>query len=330
MLWVISQHPGQDLGLRYPKPAYGQTPHSRFEEIFAEIFVAGSDLSQQIGQAHGAFQYLRAKNTRPYLAGRTRHGRACANKNRQWRAMQRQGGIILGWLANPPFPILSAIGTGYPHTCLKLHRRAPRLQSPHCKVFSGRRFTHLPELPVRTTPLPACGRVRQSTLPVRKRSRAHRSNLVRAAETIAESRLGAQNRNIQELERLTIGVNEAIYTQFLNGDDQSFSSYPLSERLKMLLASISSPISSADRYPSCRDRRPPGAAPRLRAERGQQTLANIAEIIPLAKQGSLLRAIAHNQAQTSVLGINQLTSGYFVRLEYYWPRKTFPEAEREV
>jgi hypothetical protein len=63
-------------------------------------------------------------------------------------------------------------------------------------------------------------------------------------------------------------------------------------------------------------------------ERGQQILANIAEIIPLAKQGSLLRAISHNQSQTVVLGINQLTTGLFLALERF-AQKTFAEAERE-
>ncbi len=63
-------------------------------------------------------------------------------------------------------------------------------------------------------------------------------------------------------------------------------------------------------------------------ERGQQILASIAEIIPLAKQGSLLRAISHNQAQTVVLGINQLTTGLFRALERF-AQKAFAEAERE-
>jgi hypothetical protein len=80
--------------------------------------------------------------------------------------------------------------------------------------------------------------------------------------------------------------------------------------------------------PQLRDR--PTSRPRYAAgaERGQQILANIAEIIPFSKQGSLLRAIAHNQAQTSVLGINQLTTGLFRALEYY-AQKAFPPAERD-
>jgi hypothetical protein len=63
-------------------------------------------------------------------------------------------------------------------------------------------------------------------------------------------------------------------------------------------------------------------------DRGQQILANIAEIIPLSRQGSLLRAIAHNQAQTAVLGINQLTTGLFRALESFAEHNT-GETERE-
>ncbi len=50
---------------------------------------------------------------------------------------------------------------------------------------------------------------------VRESQRKHRSDLIRAAETIAESRLSAQSRSVQELERLTIGTNEALYEGFL-------------------------------------------------------------------------------------------------------------------
>jgi len=63
------------------------------------------------------------------------------------------------------------------------------------------------------------------------------------------------------------------------------------------------------------------------AERGQRILAGIAETIPLARQGSLLRAIAHNQAQTAVLGVNQLTTGLFRALDRY-TQKAFADGEK--
>jgi len=96
---------------------------------------------------------------------------------------------------------------------------------------------------------------------------------------------------------------------------------------RMLSGFTSFPISSvgpaAIAGPS--DFRP---TPGTGTERGQQILAGIAETIPLSKQGSLLRAIAHNQAQTVVLGINQLTTGLFRAVERF-AQKSFVEAERE-
>jgi hypothetical protein len=51
---------------------------------------------------------------------------------------------------------------------------------------------------------------------VRETQLEHRENLIRAAESIAESRMSAQSRIIQELERLTIGTNEALYEGFMS------------------------------------------------------------------------------------------------------------------
>jgi hypothetical protein len=50
---------------------------------------------------------------------------------------------------------------------------------------------------------------------------------------------------------------------------------------------------------------------------GNRILERIAETIPLSRYGSLLRAIAHNQAQTAVLGVNQLTTGLFRALDIF-------------
>jgi hypothetical protein len=58
--------------------------------------------------------------------------------------------------------------------------------------------------------------------------------------------------------------------------------------------------------------------------RGHQILEKIAETIPLSKYGSLLRAIAHNQAQTAVLGLNQLTTGMFRAFRLFASRH-YPE-----
>ncbi len=71
--------------------------------------------------------------------------------------------------------------------------------------------------------------------------------------------------------------------------------------------------------------------PRRRAaagrDRGQQIVASVAEMIPLSKQGSMLRAISHNQAQTAILGVNRPTTGLFRALNT--TPKAMPESERE-
>jgi hypothetical protein len=155
----------------------------------------------------------------------------------------------------------------------------------------------------------------------------HRADLIRAAESIAESRMSAQSRNVRELERLTVGANEALFEGFLAELTDNFRHILYGREEDVVGIHIISYF-IARSIPQLRDRPTSRNAPEAGAERGQQILANIAKIIPLAKQGSLLRAIAHNQAQTMVLGVNQLTSGLFRALERF-AQKTFVEAERE-
>jgi len=162
---------------------------------------------------------------------------------------------------------------------------------------------------------------------VRESQRNHRNDLIRAAEALTESRLGAQSRSVQELERLTIGSNEALYESFLEELTDNFRHILYGQEEDVIgIHAISYFIGRS--LPQLRDRSTSRRTASTGAERGQQILANIAEIIPLSKQGSLLRAIAHNQAQTVVLGINQLTTGLFRALERF-SQKNFAEAERE-
>ena len=162
---------------------------------------------------------------------------------------------------------------------------------------------------------------------VRESQRDHRNDLIRAAETIAESRLSTQSRSVQELERLTIGTNETLYEGFLEELTDNFRHILYGREEDVIGIHIISYFIGRS-SPQLRDRPTSRRTPGTGAERGQQILANIAEIIPLPKQGSLLRAIAHNQAQTVVLGINQLTTGLFRALERF-AQKSFAEAERE-
>ncbi len=305
-----------------------QSPHSRFEEMLAEIFIAGSDLSQQISQAHGAYQYLKAKyNLQMWLAD---HGvtEAVRVKIGSGEPMQRQGGYYSQIAGRPAFPRHKANRRRFSaYLPAAAQKSTAYAVTPLQGIFLGgdlRTFQGCLSEQLRYIAVDDLANLLHH---VRQTQQSHRNNLVRAAETIAESRLGTQSRTIQELERLTIGVNDPIYAGFLEELTGHFRHILYGRPEDVIGIHIISYFIGRS-MPQLRDR--PTSRPRYAAgaERGQQILANIAEIIPFSKQGSLLRAIAHNQAQTSILGINQLTTGLFRALEYY-AQKAFPEAERD-
>ncbi|MFN2196758.1 MAG: pyridoxal phosphate-dependent aminotransferase [Anaerolineales bacterium] len=305
-----------------------QSPQSRFAEMFAEIFIAGSDLSQQISQAHGAYQYSKAKyDIQTWLA---EHGVAEAVRIKlgSGEAMQRQGGYYSQAAGRPGFPRFKNSRRRFSaHLPAAAQESTKYAVTPLQGVFLGgdlRTYQSCISEQLRYLPVDELANLLYH---VREAQIAHRSNLVRAAETITESRLGAQSRSIQELERLTMGVNDTIYAGFLKELTENFRHilYGLPEDV-IGIHIISYFIGRS--MPQLRDRPTSRRRPASDAERGQQILADLVEIIPLASQGSLLRAIAHNQAQTSVLGINQLTTGLFRALDFY-VEKAFPEAERE-
>jgi hypothetical protein len=132
---------------------------------------------------------------------------------------------------------------------------------------------------------------------------------------------------MQELERLTVGTSEVLYDEFLNELTDNFRHILYGRDEDVVGIHIISYFIGRS-IPQLRDRPTSRRTAGTGTERGQQILASIAEIIPLAKQGSLLRAISHNQAQTVVLGINQLTTGLFRALERF-AQKSFAEAECE-
>jgi aspartate/methionine/tyrosine aminotransferase len=305
-----------------------QSPQSRFEEIIAEVFIAGSDLSQQISQAHGAFQYLKAKNSiQTWLA---KHGvvEAVRVKLGSGEPMQRQGGYYSEVAGQYAFPQLRNHRHRFSrHLPEAAQKSTEYAVTPLQGVFVGgdlRTFQSCLSEQLRFLPVDEYASLLHH---VQEAQQEHRRDLVRATETIAESRLGAQNRNIQELERLTIGVNDPLYDGFLQELTKHFRHILYGHTEDVIGIHIISYFIGRS-MPQLRDRPTSRSRSVASGYKEQQILANIAEIIPFAKQGSLLRAIAHNQAQTSVLGINQLTTGLFRALEYY-AQNSFSEAECE-
>jgi len=305
-----------------------QSSQERFKEIIAEVFIAGSDLSQQVSQANAAHLYRKAKyDTHSWLA---EHGvvDAVRIKLGSGEPMQRQGGYYS----------VAAGREAFGKTEEDRRRFLTNLPA------AARRSTAFAVTPLQGAFLGGDLRTLQSNISeklrflrardfvgfhhhIRETQHSHREDLIRAAETIAESRLGSQNRSLQELKRLTVGKNEALMSDFLTELTDNFRHILYGREEDVVGIHIISYFIGRS-MPQLRDRPSSRRTPGSGVERGQQILANIAEIIPFAKQGSLLRAISHNQSQTMILGINQLTTGLFRALERFTHRN-FPEAERE-
>lgn len=306
----------------------GQTPQDRFAEFMAEVFVAGSDLSQQVSQAAGAHLYLKAKYEVQTWLAKQGVAEAVRIKLGSGEPMQRQGGYYSRVAGRPVFLHSEANQRRFTsHLPAAARRSTAYAVTPLQGVFLGgdlRTFQSNLSEQMRFLPV---GELAGLLYHVREMQRNHRNDLIRAAETIAESRLGIQSRSVQELERLTIGVNETVYEGFLDELSANFRHIIYGREEDVVGIHIISYFIGRS-IPQLRDRPTSRRTASTGAGRSQQILANIAEIIPFARQGSLLRAIAHNQAQTMVLGINQLTTGLFRSLERY-AQKAFPDSERE-
>ncbi|MDW8279108.1 MAG: pyridoxal phosphate-dependent aminotransferase [Anaerolineales bacterium] len=305
-----------------------QTPQSRFSDILAEVFIAGSDLSQQISQPHSAFQYVKAKyRVHTWLA---EHGLVDAIRIKlgSGEPMQRQGGYYAPVSGQPAFPAAERH-----RKRLAKHLPPPALRStayavtPLQGVFLGGDLRTLQSNISEQMRFLSVRDLANLLYHLREAQQAHRQHLIRAAETLTESRLGVKGRGAQEMERLTMGLTEPLYEGFLTELTEHFRQILYGRPEDVFGLHIVSYFIGRT-IPQLRDR--PTSRRRAAAglDRGQQIVASVAEMIPLSKQGSMLRAISHNQAQTAILGVNQLTTGLFRALEYY-AQKALPEAERE-
>lgn len=294
----------------------GQETPDRFAEMIAEIFIAGSDLSQQVSQAAAAGLYRTAKND--LLQWLATHGLTDAIRLKlgSGEPMQRQGGYY---------------GARSGHVAFRQHRAATALFSRHLSA-SARRSTVFATTPMmgvfaggdlrtfqsaiaehlRRLPVADLGQLLFHTAGMQH---DHRRDTTRASEELTESRLVTSARGKQALERLTLGPVDAVMDSFLPVLTENFRQILYGREEDVVGIHVVSYF-IARTTPSLRDRptvRPVAAS----KDRGNRILERIAETIPFARYGSLLRAIAHNQAQTVVLGVPQLTTGLFRALDAF-------------
>ena len=303
-----------------------QETNERFTEIICEIFVAGSDLSQQVGQAAGMSSYKKGKyELTSWLAEKGLTGKI-RMKMGSGEPMQRQGGYystVAGRAAffNSP----DSLNRFSIHLKESTKKSTEYATTPLMGIFAGGDLrTFQSGISEKFRYIPA-GELSQLLFHVKKTQKFYETEIVRAGEPLIETRLQFRSRGLHELERLTIGKKDNLFDEFLTIHTENFRQILYGREEDVVGIHIISYF-IARTTPPLRDRPTIRPGHGMSGNAGQKILEKIAETIPFSRYGSLLRAIAHNQAQTTVLGINQLTTGLFRALDIY-SQKEFAEGE---
>ena len=328
-LWLVPLFEDVDLVRRIPaylgklwdyavqSRSLNGTTEDRFSEMIAEVFIAGSDLSQQIGQTAGLALYKKAKyDIVRWLAERGLVGQVRI-KMGSGEPMQRQGGYHAPLSGRPAF-LMTAENERTLGECVQpsAKRSTRYATTPLMGIFaSGDLRTFQSNLAERLRHLPA-DELAQVLHHVSEAQRFSAGELRRAAEPLTETRLQFTTRGLQELERLTVGVQDALFDEFMKLATENFRQI-LYGREEDVVGIYAISYFIARTIPPLRDRPTVRPAPGSSGTRGHKILERIAGTIPFARYGSSLRAIAHHQAQTFVLGVNQLTTGLFRALNFF-------------
>jgi len=283
----------------------------RLSEMICELFVAGSDLSQQVGQpsARLLYQEVRHRIVR-WLAGKSMVGRIRI-KLGSGEPMQRQGGYYDPISGHPVL-----VQSRHTDTILKenisasVKRSAFFARSPLRGIMAGGDFrTFQSNIFERLRGLPVEERS-QVLFHVHAAQQYYEKELVRAAEPLEETRLSFQQKGLQELELLTRGVQDDCLDEFLTLASGLFRQILYGREEDVLGIHVISYFISRS-IPPLRDRPVVRPSREASGRAGRQVVERLAQILPLSRSGSMLRAIGHNRAQTMILGVNQLSTGLF-------------------
>lgn len=288
-----------------------QTPHERFSEMICEVFIAGSDLSQQVGQTAAWSLYKSAKYLTMHWLAKKNLAAKVRIKLGSGEPMQRQGGYYAEYSGCKGFVDSDEKTIRFKRYLKDSTVKSTEFaKSPLLGIFSGgdlRTFQSTISEKLRHLDLE---RRTQLLYHVYKSQRIYSKELLRVSEPFVETRLLYEPRSAKELQRLTRGRIDDVYKTFTEFTKQNFQNiiYGTDEDVVGIHV-ISYFISRTS--PTLRDRPTVRPSRNLGGDKGQRVLERIASTIPLSKRGSLLRAIGHNKAQSAILGVNQLTTGLF-------------------
>ncbi len=306
----------------------GQSVPERMANIIYEVFIAGSDLSQNEGQTAAAALYRQAKlNILTWLAAKGLVGQIRI-KLGSGEPMQRQGGYYDPQAGLPAVAVTWQKETSHSDTLLPAARQSLKyaisplrgiLQGGEFRTFQSNLFEHLRRL--------ALEQRTQVLYHVYRSVHFQEEVMRRAAEPLKDTRLQFQKKGQRELAMLTTGQEDAVFKEFSELATNNFRQilYGRDEDVVGIHA-ISYFISRGT--PPLRDRPTVRPAQRTSKQRGAEIVERIAGTLPLSSHGSLLRAIGHNRSQTMILGINQLTTGLFRALGKF--RQAHPNHAEQV
>jgi hypothetical protein len=301
-----------------------QTQEERFTEMVCEIFIAGSDLSQQMGQPAAASLYGKAKFTTMRWLAERGLVEDVRMKFGSGESIQRQGGFYNLDSEQPLFIQSSE------------NKKRFNLNLKESSVKS----IDFAKSPLRGVLSSGDLRTFQSTISEKLRflstkeradlyhhliesQRFHDDELARISEPQIDTRLQFKERGLEELESFICGTTDTIYDEFLQLCTKNFRQILYGKEEDVVgIHVISHFISRA--LPELRDRPTVRPGQQVGKVRGQLIIERLSQTLPMCKHGSMLRAIGHNRAQTMVLGINQLTTGLFRSLKEFTDQFTGP------
>ncbi len=289
----------------------------RFTDMICEIFIAGSDLSQQVSQPVAAQLYRETKFKVVKWLARKGLLERIRLKLGSGEPMQRQGGFYDALGGLPAF-----LQDKASRQIIAKHLKPSAAQSTRYAITplrgvlqSGDLRTFQSTISEKLRQLPALTRA-ELLFHITRHQRYHDRELIRAGEPLILTRLKFHERGEKELKRLTMGWHDPVFDRFLQLVRKNFREILYGREEDVVGIHVVSYFISR-MTPSFRDRPTVRPSSATGQEAGQRIINRLSRVLPLAKYGTMLRAIGHNRAQTMILGINQLTVGLFRALKEF-------------
>ena len=284
-----------------------QSPAERFSEMICEIFIAGSDLSQEVGQTAGQQLYLEAAaRINQWLAEHALLSEVRI-KLGSGEPMQRQGAYY------DPFSGTAALIAELPPD-LKLNESLQealrRARSPLRGLHRSSTFRTIQSNAferLRQVPLSAAAEIWHHMVVTQQMLHIQKADAMRTIGT----RLQRDNHRQNEPEKL-----HPLLSRFIELSTHHFRHILYGQANDLAGIHLASYFISRA-TPALRDR------PVFRPEKNDGSASDyavvrrMADSIPLSEHGTLLRAIGHNRSQSLILGINQLSTGLFTAMHQF-------------